>query len=92
MCYHWPIDGNDISPILPQWALPNIKSYVDDIEADWVEPVQYGFLPIRCHKAFDFGQALGLFVIGFVYLSASITTACGPGRYYSPCGATTNFY
>ena len=39
--------GNDLSPIQPQWAPPNVKFYVDDVEADWAEPVQYDFIHCR---------------------------------------------
>ena len=39
--------GNDLSPIQPQWAPPNVKFYVDDVEADWAEPIQYDFIHCR---------------------------------------------
>lgn len=29
------IIGTDLSPIQPTWVPPNVKFYVDDIEADW---------------------------------------------------------
>jgi len=37
--------GTDLSPIQPEWAPPNCKFYVDDVESDWV------FQP---NEAFDF--------------------------------------
>ena len=39
--------GNDLSPIQPQWAPPNVTCYVDDVEADWAEPAQYVFIHCR---------------------------------------------
>ncbi|KAI9897391.1 hypothetical protein N3K66_007247 [Trichothecium roseum] len=54
----WPIElgdmyrgadivGNDLSPIQPEWAPPNVRFYVDDIENDWEEPVQYDYIHCR---------------------------------------------
>ncbi|KAJ3539424.1 hypothetical protein NM208_g5498 [Fusarium decemcellulare] len=39
--------GNDLSPIQPDWVPPNVKFVVDDVEMDWVEPVQYDFIHCR---------------------------------------------
>jgi SAM-dependent methyltransferase len=37
--------GNDLSPIQPEWVLPNCKFEVDDCESDW---------PYSADQAFDF--------------------------------------
>ncbi|KAJ3461432.1 hypothetical protein MRS44_009985 [Fusarium solani] len=39
--------GNDLSPIQPDWVPPNVKFVVDDVEMDWVEPVQYDYIHCR---------------------------------------------
>lgn len=31
------IVGIDLSPIQPAWVPPNVKFYIDDAEADWVD-------------------------------------------------------
>lgn len=38
------IVGNDLSPIQPRWAPPNVKFLVDDIELDWAEPEPYDYI------------------------------------------------
>ncbi|KAF4335419.1 mRNA 3 end-processing YTH1 [Fusarium beomiforme] len=39
--------GNDLSPIQPDWVPPNVKFIVDDVEAEWVEPVPYDYIHCR---------------------------------------------
>ncbi|KAK7419451.1 hypothetical protein QQZ08_010869 [Neonectria magnoliae] len=39
--------GNDLSPIQPDWVPPNVKFVVDDVEMDWVEPIQYDYIHCR---------------------------------------------
>ncbi|KAH7012485.1 S-adenosyl-L-methionine-dependent methyltransferase [Microdochium trichocladiopsis] len=39
----WPIQLGD-DPIQPQWAPPNVKFLVDDVELDWVEPEPYDYI------------------------------------------------
>lgn len=41
------ITGNDTSPIQPVWVPPNVKFIVDDVEAEWVEPIKYDFIHCR---------------------------------------------
>ncbi|KAA8651014.1 hypothetical protein EYZ11_010974 [Aspergillus tanneri] len=40
------ITGVDISPIQPSWVPPNVKFYIDDVEADWVGQT-YDFIHCR---------------------------------------------
>jgi methylase of polypeptide subunit release factors len=44
---HANIVGNDLSPIQPDWVPPNVKFVVDDVEADWAEPIQYDHIHCR---------------------------------------------
>ncbi|KAL5593467.1 hypothetical protein FOBRF1_012569 [Fusarium oxysporum] len=39
--------GNDLSPIQPDWVPPNVKFIVDDVEAEWVEPIPYDYIHCR---------------------------------------------
>ncbi|KPM41478.1 hypothetical protein AK830_g5067 [Neonectria ditissima] len=41
------IVGNDLSPIQPDWVPPNVKFVVDDVEMDWVEPIEYDYIHCR---------------------------------------------
>ena len=41
------IVGNDLSPIQPPWVPPNVKFIVDDVEEDWIEPIQYDYIHCR---------------------------------------------
>ncbi|KAG6034859.1 hypothetical protein E4U41_006351 [Claviceps citrina] len=41
------ITGNDLSPIQPSWVPNNVKFLVDDIELDWVQSDQYGYIHCR---------------------------------------------
>uniref|UniRef100_A0A4E9EH12 Carboxylic ester hydrolase n=1 Tax=Gibberella zeae TaxID=5518 RepID=A0A4E9EH12_GIBZA len=36
--------GNDLSPIQPDWVPPNVRFIIDDVEADWVDPVPYDYI------------------------------------------------
>lgn len=40
--------GNDLSPIQPNWVLPNLRFEVDDVELEWTHPPDYfDFIHIR---------------------------------------------
>ncbi|KAL1982369.1 hypothetical protein VTN96DRAFT_1400 [Rasamsonia emersonii] len=42
------IVGNDLSPIQPQWMLPqNVEFMIDDVEQDWVCPQPYDYIHCR---------------------------------------------
>jgi len=41
------IFGNDLSPIQPGWVPPNVKFFVDDIEAPWASSQKYDFIHSR---------------------------------------------
>ncbi len=55
--------GTDLSPIQPEWAPPNCKFYVDDVESDWVfKPNEaFDFIHGRsmCGSIFDFDALYG---------------------------------
>ncbi|KAK2778696.1 hypothetical protein FQN53_001724 [Emmonsiellopsis sp. PD_33] len=38
------IVGNDLSPIQPPWVPPNVKFYVDNVEAQWTNEQPYDFI------------------------------------------------
>ncbi|KAF4974360.1 hypothetical protein FZEAL_8725 [Fusarium zealandicum] len=39
--------GNDLSPIQPGWVPPNVRFIIEDVEADWMEPVPYDYIHCR---------------------------------------------
>lgn len=39
--------GNDLSPIQPGWAPPNVRFIVDDVELDWPEGETYDYIHCR---------------------------------------------
>ncbi|KAF2634511.1 S-adenosyl-L-methionine-dependent methyltransferase [Massarina eburnea CBS 473.64] len=41
--------GTDLSPIQPSWVPPNVKFYIDDLEADWVYAAEehFDFIHVR---------------------------------------------
>ncbi|KAK0652708.1 S-adenosyl-L-methionine-dependent methyltransferase [Cercophora newfieldiana] len=46
----WPdskILGNDLSPIQPQWAPPNVKFEIDDVESPWTHTTPFDFIFCR---------------------------------------------
>ncbi|TDZ15324.1 Secondary metabolism regulator laeA [Colletotrichum orbiculare MAFF 240422] len=38
---------NDLSPIQPSWSPANVRFMIDDVEMDWVEPQNYGYIHCR---------------------------------------------
>lgn len=39
--------GIDLSPIQPRWIPSNVKFIIDDVEADWTEPIPYDYIHCR---------------------------------------------
>ncbi|KAI6784792.1 uncharacterized protein J7T54_007885 [Emericellopsis cladophorae] len=43
----WPIERTDLSPIQPYWVPVNVKFYVDDVEAEWMNGDDFDFVHLR---------------------------------------------
>jgi len=44
---HATVTGTDLSPIQPYWVPPNVKFYVDDVEAEWMNGDDFDFVHLR---------------------------------------------